>query len=72
MAVVRLFFMQKFKHKEVVAMFDVNFLEKILSNEECHKIPFGSQATMIHVFEEVLTEIKEEDPDATISTLLNE
>ena len=52
-------------------MLSKELLEKILASEDSHKVPFGCQSTMIHVFEDVLEEIKEEKPYATISELLS-
>ena len=52
-------------------MLSDELLEKILAHEDSHKVPFGCQSTMIHVFEEVLSEIREENPYATISELLS-
>ena len=50
-------------------MLSKELLEKILANKDSHKVPFGCQSTMIHVFEDVLEEIKEEKPYAAISEL---
>ena len=52
-------------------MLSKELLEKILANEDSHKVPFGCQSTMMHVFENVLEEIKEEKPYASISELLS-
>ena len=52
-------------------MLSKELLEKILANKDSHKVPFGCQSTMIHVFEDVLEEIKEEKPYATISELFS-
>ena len=52
-------------------MLSDEFLEKILAHEDSHKVPFGCQSTMIHVFEEVLTEYGKENPYATVSELLS-
>lgn len=48
-----------------------DLLEKILSHEDSHKIPYGCQATMIAVFEECLEKIREENPYATVTDLLS-
>lgn len=53
-------------------MLSKELLEKILANEDSHKVPFGCQSTMIHVFENVLEGIREEKPYATIIDLLEE
>lgn len=64
--------MQKFKHRKGdKPMLSDELLEKILAHEDSHRVPFGCQSTMIHVFEEVLSEIREENPYATISELLS-
>lgn len=52
-------------------MLSDELLEKVLAHEDSHKVPFGCQSTMIHVFEEVLTEIGKEKPYATINELLS-
>ena len=44
-------------------------LEKIFNNKEMQKIPIGTQATAVNVFEEVLEELKEGKPYASISEL---
>ena len=46
-------------------------LEKIFSNKEMQMIPIGCQTTAVSVFEQVLEELKEENPYATISDLLS-
>ena len=46
-------------------------LEKIFANKEMKTIPFGCQSTAVSVFEDVLDELKEENPYATISDLLS-
>ena len=46
-------------------------LEKIFSNKEMQMIPIGCQSTAVSVFEQVLEELKEENPYATISDLLS-
>lgn len=33
-------------------MLSKELLEKILANKDSHKVPFGCQSTMIHVFED--------------------
>lgn len=53
-------------------MFSDEVLEKIFAHPEMQKIPIGCQSTAVHVFQEVLEEIKEESPYATISELLSE
>lgn len=44
-------------------------LEKIFAHPEMTKIPIGTQATAVRVFEEILLDIKEENPYATVSEL---
>lgn len=53
-------------------MFIDEVLEKIFAHPEMQKIPIGCQSTAVHVFQEVLEEIKEENPYGTISELLSE
>ena len=50
-------------------MLSDDFLTKLFSHEEMRQIPIGCQSTAIHVVEDVLEEIKEEKPYATISEL---
>ena len=44
-------------------------LEKIFSNKEIQKIPIGTQATAVSVFENMLEELRKENPYAAISEL---
>ena len=44
-------------------------LEKIFSNKEMQKIPIGCQRTAVSVFEQVLEDIRKENPYATLSEL---
>lgn len=44
-------------------------LEKIFEKTEMQKIPIGTQATSVNVFESVLNEFRKENPYATISEL---
>ena len=46
-------------------------LEKIFSNKEMQMIPIGCQSTAVSVFEDVLEELRKENPYATISALLS-
>lgn len=46
-------------------------LEKIFANKEMQKIPIGCQSTAVSVFENVLDELKEENPYVTLSELLS-
>lgn len=52
-------------------MFTDEFLEKIFSQPEMQKIPIGCQSTAVHVFQEALEEIKEENPYVDVSTILS-
>ena len=63
--------MPKFKHKEMIPMLKDEILEKIFSNKEMQKIPLGTQATAVSVFEGVLEELRKENPYANISDLLS-
>ena len=63
--------MPKFMHKEMKAMLKDEILEKIFSNKEMQKIPIGCQSTAVSVFEDVLEELRKENPYATISSLLS-
>ena len=63
--------MQKFKHKEMKAMLKDEILEKIFSNKEMQKIPIGCQSTAVSVFEDVLEELRKENPYANISDILS-
>lgn len=47
-------------------------LEKIFSNKEMQMIPIGCQSTAVSVFEQVLEDIRKENPYATISELLTD
>ena len=46
-------------------------LEKIFANKEMQMIPIGCQSTAVSVFEQVLEDIRKENPYATISDLLS-
>lgn len=46
-----------------------DILEKIFSHKEMIKIPVGTQATSVHVFEEVLEDILEVNPYAELQSL---
>lgn len=46
-------------------------LEKIFSNKEMQMIPIGCQSTAVSVFEDVLEELRKENPYANISDLLS-
>ena len=46
-------------------------LEKIFSNKEMQMIPIGCQSTAVSVFEDMLEELRKENPYANISDLLS-
>lgn len=52
-------------------MFTDEFLERIFANNEMQKITIGCQSTAVHAFQEVLEDIKEENPYADLSTILS-
>lgn len=51
-------------------MFNDDFLCKIFAHEEMQKIPIGTQATAVHVFEEILENMLEVNPYVAVSELL--
>lgn len=63
--------MRKFKHKEVYFMLTDEFLERVFANKEMQKMPIGCQSTAVHAFQEVLEDIKEENPYAELSAILS-
>ena len=64
--------MQKFNHEEMKAMLKDEILEKIFANKEMQMIPIGCQSTAVSVFEDVLEELRKENPYATLSELLTD
>ena len=50
-------------------MFNDEILEKIFAHEDMQKIPVGCQSTAVHVFEEILEDILEENPYDGLSEL---
>lgn len=50
-------------------MFSDEILEKIFAHEEMQKIPVGCQSTAVHVLEEILEDILEVNPYATVQSL---
>ena len=46
-------------------------LEKIFANKEMQMIPIGCQSTAVNVFEDVLEELRKENPYANISDILS-
>ena len=63
--------MPKFKYKEMKLMLKDEILEKIFSSKEMQMIPIGCQSTAVSVFEDVLEELRKENPYANISDLLS-
>lgn len=64
--------MPKFKQKErELLMLNDDVLERIFANKEARKVPIGYQATMVSVFDEVMQEIKGENPYADFSAILS-
>ena len=53
----------------MIPMLKDEILEKIFSNKEMQKIPLGTQATAVSVFEGVLEESRKENPYASLSEL---
>ena len=47
-------------------------LEKIFSNKEMQMIPIGCQSTAVSVFEDILEELRKENPYAALSELLTD
>jgi hypothetical protein len=42
----------------------------LFENPEMRKIPIGCQSTAVHVFEDIIDRIMEENPYATIQSIL--
>lgn len=63
--------MRKSKYKEVDVMFTDEFLEKIFSNEDMQKLSVGTQSIVVNAFQEVLEDIREEQPYADLSAILS-
>ena len=53
-------------------MFKDEILEMIFSEKEMQKIPIGTQATAVSVFQNVIGKIRKENPDAKLSELLSD
>lgn len=47
------------------------FLERVFANKEMQKMPIGCQSIAVHAFQEVLEDIKEENPYAELSAILS-
>jgi hypothetical protein len=52
-------------------MLNDDVLEKIFLHPDMHKIPVGTQATAVHVFDDVLGQIVKEDRTANVQSLLS-
>lgn len=50
-------------------MLSDDFLTRIFSNKEMQKIPVGAQSTAVHAIQQVLEEIRRENPYGSISEL---
>ena len=53
-------------------MFDDKILEKLFGHPEMQKIPVGCQSTAVSAFDDILDEIRKENPYATISELFSD
>lgn len=53
-------------------MFKDEILEKIFAHPEMQKIPIGCQSTAVHVFQEVIEDLKEGNPYGELCELLSE
>jgi hypothetical protein len=47
------------------------FLERVFMHPDMSKIPLGTQATALHVFQEVLEDMVKENPNADVQSLLS-
>ena len=56
----------------MIDIFKDEILEMIFANKEMQMIPIGCQSTAVSVFEDVLEELRKENPYATISELLTD
>ena len=63
--------MPKFKYKEMILMLKDEILERIFANKEMQMIPIGCQSTAVNALEQVLEELKEENPHAVLSELFS-
>jgi hypothetical protein len=64
--------MPKFKHREVVEMFNDEMLEKIFAHKDMRYVPIGYQSTVVTVVGEVLEEYRGKNKHATVSELLSD
>lgn len=53
-------------------MFSDEVIEKVYADLRTRRIPVFNISEMIRVFQDILSEIKEDKPDATISELFDE
>jgi hypothetical protein len=51
-------------------MLSDSFKAMLFENPEMRKIPIGCQSTAVHVFEDIIDRIMEENPYATIQSIL--
>jgi hypothetical protein len=52
-------------------MLSDSFKSMLFENPEMRKIPIGCQSTAVHVFEDIIDRITEDNPYATIQSLLS-
>ena len=52
-------------------MFSDEILERIFTHPETKYVPMAYQSTMIHAIESVLDEVKEENPNVSLSEFLS-
>lgn len=62
--------MRKFKHREVNLMNEIE--KRFYCEPDTRTIPVGHLSTAQDIFQKILRDIREENPDATIAQLLNE
>lgn len=56
----------------MVSLLKDEILEKIFSDEEMQKIPIGTQATAVNVFEKILDDIRRDKSYDSISELFTD
>ena len=64
--------MSKFKHREVVEMFNDEILERIFDHKDMRYVPIGYQSTVVTVVGEVIEEYRGKNKYATVSELLSD
>lgn len=62
--------MPQFKHKEEILMNDLE--RRFYSEPETRNIPVGHLSAMKDIFQKILSDIQEENPNATITDILSE